>query len=73
LKRITDGKDTAETRFRGFSARNWASRGLTARNQRQKHNYAYKLKVYSVKDQGWTLGGKTREIKGLSVKNRTWL
>jgi hypothetical protein len=73
LKRIKDWKDTAETRFRGFSARNWASRGLNARNQGLKHNYAYKLKVYSVKDQGWTLGGKNRKIKGLSVKNRTWL
>jgi hypothetical protein len=73
LETIKDGKDAAETRFRGFSVRNWASRGLTARNQGRKHNYAYKLKVYSVKDQGWTLGGKTREIKGLSFKNRTWL
>jgi hypothetical protein len=58
LKRIKDGKDTAETRFRGFSARNWASRGLTARNQGLKHNYTYKPKVYSVKDQGWTSDGK---------------
>jgi hypothetical protein len=49
LKRIKDGKDMAETRFRGFSVKKQGSRGLSARNQGPKHNYAYKPKVYSTK------------------------
>jgi hypothetical protein len=32
----------AKTRFRGFSVKKQGSRGLTARNQGPKHNYAYK-------------------------------
>jgi hypothetical protein len=51
LKRIKDRKDMANTRFRGFSVKKQGSRGLTARNQGPKHNYAYKPKVYSAKDQ----------------------
>jgi hypothetical protein len=41
-----------------FLRRNWASRGLSARIQGLKHNYTYKPKVYSVKDQEWTSDGK---------------
>jgi hypothetical protein len=59
LKRIKDGKVMAKTRFGGFSVKKQGSRGLSARNQRPKHNYAYKPKVYSakgqVKDLGWDL------------------
>jgi hypothetical protein len=51
LKRKKDGKDMAETRFRGFSVKKQGYRGLSARNQGPKHNYAYKPKVYSGKDQ----------------------
>jgi hypothetical protein len=46
---------------------------LSARNQGLKHNYTYKPKVYSVKDQRWTSGGKTRKLRGLNEENRTWL
>jgi hypothetical protein len=49
LKRIKDGKIIAKTIFRGFSVEKQGSRGLTARNQGLKHNYAYKPKVYSTK------------------------
>jgi hypothetical protein len=42
LKRIKDGKDMAKTRFRAFLRRNRTSRGLSARNQGQKHNFTYK-------------------------------
>jgi hypothetical protein len=41
-----------------FLRRNKASEGLTARNQGLKHNYTYKPKVYSVKDQEWNSDGK---------------
>jgi hypothetical protein len=71
LKRSKDGKDMAKTRFNGFCVKKLGFRGFSARNQGLKHNYTYKPKVYSVKDQRWTLGGKTREVKVLSVKNRT--
>jgi hypothetical protein len=40
-----------KTRFMGFSVKKKGSRGLTARNQGLKHNYAYKPEVYSAKDQ----------------------
>jgi hypothetical protein len=49
LKRIKDGEDMADTRFRSFSVKKQGSRGLSARNQGLKHNYAYKPKVYSAK------------------------
>jgi hypothetical protein len=39
LKRIKDGKDMAETRFRGFSVKKQGFRGLSARNQGPKCNY----------------------------------
>jgi hypothetical protein len=32
----------AETRFRGFSVKKQDFKGLSARNQGPKHNYAYK-------------------------------
>jgi hypothetical protein len=51
LKWIKDGKDMTKTRFMGFSVKKKGSRGLTARNQGLKHNYAYKPEVYSAKDQ----------------------
>jgi hypothetical protein len=38
LKRINDGKDMAETRFRGFSVKKRGFRGLAARNQGLKHS-----------------------------------
>jgi hypothetical protein len=46
----------AKTRFGGFSVKKHGSRGLSARNQRPKHNYAYKPKVYSAKGQVKDLG-----------------
>jgi hypothetical protein len=53
-----------ETRFRGFSVEKQGSRGLTARNQGLKHNYAYKPKVYRAKDQvldlGWDFTERSR-------------
>jgi hypothetical protein len=39
LKRIKDGKDMAETRFRGFFVKKQGFRGLSARNQGPKCNY----------------------------------
>jgi hypothetical protein len=39
LKQIKDGKDTAETRFRGFSVKKQGFRGLSARNQGPKRSY----------------------------------
>jgi hypothetical protein len=51
--------------------RNRASRGLTARNQGLKHNYAYKAKVYAQKVNSRISGGISREIKGLNEENRT--
>jgi hypothetical protein len=48
--------------------KNEGSRGLTARNQGPKHNYTYKLKVYSVKEQRWTSGGKLEKLGGLNAK-----
>jgi hypothetical protein len=48
----------AKTSFSGFSVKKQGFQGLTARNQGLKHNYTYKPKVYSVKDQGWTSDGK---------------
>jgi hypothetical protein len=33
-------------------------------------NYSYKLKVYSVKEQRWTSGGKLEKLRGLNAK--TW-
>jgi hypothetical protein len=39
LKRIKDGKDMAEARFRGFSVKKQGFRGLSARNQGPKCNY----------------------------------
>jgi hypothetical protein len=41
----------AKTSFRGFSAKKQGFQGL-------KHNYTYKPKVYSVKDQEWASDGK---------------
>jgi hypothetical protein len=39
LKRIKDGKDTVETKFRGFSVKKQGFRGLSTRNQGSKRNY----------------------------------
>jgi hypothetical protein len=63
LKRIKDEKDMAKTRFRGFSAK----------NQGPKHKYAYKSNVDSAKDQGWTLGGISRETRGLDRRHKACL
>jgi hypothetical protein len=46
---IKDGKDMAETRVQGLSVKKQGFRGLSARNQGPKCNYAYKPKVYSTK------------------------
>jgi hypothetical protein len=56
----------AKTRFRGFSVRKQGSRGLTARYQGLKHKYAYKLKVYSAKDQVQDLGWDFQRDHGLN-------
>jgi hypothetical protein len=53
----------AGTRFRGFSVKKQGFRGLSVRNQGLKHNYTYKPKIYSVKDQRWTLGGKPERLR----------
>jgi hypothetical protein len=39
LKRVKDGKDMAETRFKGFSVNKQDFRGLSARYQGPKRNY----------------------------------
>jgi hypothetical protein len=49
LKRIKDGKDMAETRFRGFSVKKQGFWGLSARYQGPKRNYAYKQRVLYAK------------------------
>jgi hypothetical protein len=54
----------AETRFGDFFVKKQDFRGLSARNQGLKHNYAYKLKSYSAKDQvldlGWDFTERSR-------------
>jgi IS5 family transposase len=52
LKQIKDGKVMAKTRFWGFSVRKQGFRGLSARNQGLKHNYAYKQRgLYAKSDE----------------------
>jgi hypothetical protein len=63
----------AKTRFRGFSVKKLGFQGLNCKNRDLKHNYTYKPKVYSVKDQRGTSGGKTRKLRGLNEENMTWL
>jgi hypothetical protein len=43
----------------------WKFRGVSARFQGPKHNYAYKRKVYSVKQPIRTSGMENREAQGL--------
>jgi hypothetical protein len=61
----------AKTRFRGFSVKKQDFRDLAARYQGLKHNYAYKLKVYSAKDKIGPLVGKTKKLRGLNKEIRT--
>jgi hypothetical protein len=70
LKRIRDGKVMAKTRFKGFSVKNRASRGLTARNQGPNHKYVYKPKVYSAKGQVKDLGWDFQKDQGLRYKRK---
>jgi hypothetical protein len=51
--------------------RNKGSRDLTARNQGLKHNYDYKLKVYTTKQPARTSGGQKEKLRGLNVESRT--
>jgi hypothetical protein len=65
LKQIKDGKDMAKTRFMSFSVKKHGSRGLSARNQGLKRNYA---NVYSAKDQVKDLGWDFQRDQGLRYK-----
>jgi hypothetical protein len=49
LKRIKDGIDMAETRFRGFSVKKQGLGGLSARYQGLKHNFIHKQRGLCVK------------------------
>jgi hypothetical protein len=60
----------AKTRFRGFSVKKQGFRGLSARNQGLKHNYAYKPKVYSAKNQVLDLGWDFQRDQGLRYKRK---
>jgi hypothetical protein len=73
LKRIKYGKDMAETRFRDFSVKKRGSRGLSARNQRPKRNYAYNRRSIAQKVRSRISGGISREIRGLDIKERTYM
>jgi hypothetical protein len=48
----------AKKRFGGFSVKKQDFQGLNCKKPGLKHNYTYKPKVYSVKRQDWTSGGK---------------